>query len=120
MRSSFVNLQTIFSFETRLTMVTWKGFQLLHRLLVGLQTSCRSSFRLRILHKELLSPLGISLESRWALFAPGWHGLLALPGIQGEGEGGADGEGELKILAMAGQCMADVHALCCQGRVLSA
>ena len=119
MRSSSVDLQTIFSFETRLTMVTREGFQLLHRLLVGLQTSCRSSFRLRILHKELLSPLGISLESRWALFAPGWHGLLALPGIQGEGEGGADGEGELELLALDGQHTAEVHALGGQGRVLS-
>ena len=119
MSFSSVNLQTVFSFETRLTMVTLEGFQLLHRRLVGIQTSCRSSCRLRLLHHKLLSPLGVSLENRWALLAPCWHGLLALPGIQGEGEGGADGEGELKILAMAGQRMAEIHALCCQGRVLS-
>ena len=28
------------------------------------------------------------------------------PGVQGEGEGGAKGEGELEGLALAGQCLA--------------
>ena len=44
-RSSSVDLQTIFSFETRLTMVTREGFQLLHRLLVGLQTRSEDEAR---------------------------------------------------------------------------
>ena len=37
------------------------------------------------------------------------------PGVQGEGEGGAQGEGEVEGLALAGQCLAKGQTLGCQG-----
>ena len=84
-------------------MVALESSNLLHRILAGLQTSWKSSFRLRLLFKELLSALGIALQSWRALLDSYWQGLLVLPGIQGEGEGGADGDWELEFLALAGQ-----------------
>ena len=38
-------------------------------------------------------------------------------GVQGEGEGGAHVEGEVKSEALAGQCLAKFHALGGQGAV---
>ena len=41
-----------------------------------------------------------------------------LPGVQGEGEGGASvGEVEGEFLALVGQCLAEIQALAEQGRV---
>ena len=37
------------------------------------------------------------------------------PGVQGEGEGGVEGEGEVKGLALAGQCLAKGQTLGYQG-----
>ena len=37
--------------------------------------------------------------------------LLAPGGVQGEGEVWTNGKGKVKGLALAGQCMAEVHAL---------
>ena len=42
---------------------------------------------------------------------------LALPGVQGEGEGGADSDSKLEVLALTCQCLAKVQALGGQGGV---
>ena len=39
------------------------------------------------------------------------HPALLGPGIQGEGEVGADGDGELELQPLASQRLAEVHAL---------
>ena len=44
--------------------------------------------------------------------------LLALPGVQGEGEGGADSDSKLEVLALTCQCFAKVQALGGQGAVI--
>ena len=51
------------------------------------------------------------------LLVPCGKGPLAPPGVQEEGEGGTDGDGELKALALPCQCLAKVQALGGQGRV---
>ena len=39
------------------------------------------------------------------------------PGVQGEGEGGADGDRELELQPLASQRLAEVHALGVQGGI---
>ena len=70
-----------------------------------------------LLCDEFFSAPGISPLSRGAL--PLFHRALhcLTPGVQGEGEGGTHVEGEMKSLALAGQCLAEVHALGDQGQV---
>ena len=48
-----------------------------------------------------------------------WWCIPALlgPGVQGEGEGGADGDRELEVQPLASQRLAEVHALGVQGEV---
>ena len=60
----------------------------------------------------------LRFENRWAFPRLCWQGLLALPGVQGEGEG-AQGENKFELLALLCQRLAEVHALGFQGRVLS-
>ena len=105
-----MNFQSIFCFEICITLVTLKGCTL---LLFGFQISYNRRFRSGFLSKKLLSAIGISPEGGWAapLLDPCRQSLLSLPGVQGEGEGGADGDGELKHLALACQCLAEVQAL---------
>ena len=74
---------------------------------------------LLFLRKELLSSLGISAESRgaWLLLLDHLvHHCLA-PGVQGEGEGGAYGDGEVEDLTLIGQRLAEFQALGEQGCV---
>ena len=65
---------------------------------------------------ELFSSPGISPKRRGT-------GLLLGPwgpapgGVQGEGEGGTNRKGEVEDLALAGQCLAEIHALGDQGGV---
>ena len=40
-----------------------------------------------------------------------FEGRLALPGVKREGEGGADGEGAIELLALTYQRLTEVHAL---------
>ena len=113
---SFVNFQSTFSFEGGFTLVTQKG---IIQLLVGFQTSGNSSFRWRLLVEELLSAPGISSHGWWAapLLDLGDRDILALPGVQGEGEVGADGDRELEYCALKCQCLAEIQALGHQGGV---
>ena len=86
-----MNFQSIFSFEICITLVTRKGYTLLHLLLAGFQIRCNRRFRGGFLGKKLLPAFGISPEGRWAApLLDNGQDLLALPGVQGEGEGGAD------------------------------
>ena len=65
---------------------------------------------------ELFSSPGIS-PKRWGtglLLGP-WS--LAPGGVQGEGEGRTNRKGEVEDLALAGQCLAEIHALGDQGGV---
>ena len=66
-----------------------------------------------LLGKKLFSAFCISFQGRWAFpfLDPCGQACLALLGVQREGEGGADGDGELEVLALAGQCLAEVQAL---------
>ena len=93
-------------------MVTLKVFILLQRLLVGFQTIHRRS-RGGLFGQKLFSAFGIPPEGRWAfpLFDLFWQGFLANPGVQGEDKGGADGDGELEVLALTLQCLAEFQAL---------
>ena len=70
------------------------------------------------LGEEFLSPPGIPPLS-WGAWLLLCHraSLCLAPGVQGEGEGGAHVEGEVKREALAGQCLAKVHALGGQGTV---
>ena len=66
---------------------------------------------LLFLRKELLSSLGISAESRgaWLLLLDHLvHHCLA-PGVQGEGEGRAYGNGEVEDLTLIGQRLAELN-----------
>ena len=87
----FVNLQAILRLGLEVTVITLKALYLHPWLLVGLQTRCRSKFRGGLLFEKILPALGISSEGGWTLLLPCRKGLLTLPGVQGEGEGGARG-----------------------------
>ena len=65
---------------------------------------------------ELLSSPGISPERRGTglLLGPG---SLAPGGVQGEGEGRTNRKREVEDLTLAGQCLAEIHALGDQGGV---
>ena len=65
---------------------------------------------LLLLGLELLSSPGISPERRGTGFLLG-PGSLAPGGVQGEGEGRTNRKREVEDLALAGQCLAEVHAL---------
>ena len=110
---SSVNFQTISSLELNFTVVTLKCFIFLNRRLIG--------FHARFPLQEFLFAFCIPPESRWAfpwsLLGPCRQGVPALLCVQGEGEGGAHVEGEVKREALAGQCLAKVHALGGQGTV---
>ena len=115
-----VNFQALHGFETSITLVTLKSFTWFHRQLVGFQTSYhRRRFRGGLLCKKILSPFRISFEGWWAFSLQDrcGQGCLALLGLQGEGEVGADGDGDLERLAMTCQCLAKVQALSGQGGV---
>ena len=75
---------------------------------VGLGSGSGRRFKQRGLFpfQEFFPPPGISSEGGWTLLLPCRKGLLALPGVQGEGEGRADGERELEDLALTCMCMA--------------
>ena len=71
---------------------------------------------LLLLGIKLRSPPGIS-PKRWraySLFGPLCFHCLT-PGVQGEGEVRTNGEGKVEDLALAGQCLAESHALGGQG-----
>ena len=73
---------------------------------------------LHLLQVHLL-PLQVPPLGRGAWLLPcagGSRGLLLLGG-QGEGEGGAKGEGEVEGAPLSGQCLAEFQALGCQARV---
>ena len=65
---------------------------------------------------ELLSSPGISPKRRGTGLFLGQRSL-APGGVQGEGEGRTNRKGEVKDLALAGQCLAEVHALGGQGGI---
>ena len=72
-----------------------------------------------LLHvEEILSPLGISAKG-WGTWLLGSDDLLNFltPGVQGEGEAGTNGKGEVEGLTLGCQCSAKVHALGDQGGV---
>ena len=73
-----------------------------------------------LLLQELLSAPHVSLPGWRAdlLLGLAWQGLLAL-GVHREGEGWANGQGEVEDHALAGQRLAEGQALCCQGGVIS-
>ena len=91
---TLVDFQAIRSFETRIALFARKCFTL---VLVGFQASYHS----RLLGKEIFSAFSISLQGRWVFLLLDLHGqgCLALLGVQGEGEGGANGDGQLEVLA---------------------
>ena len=64
----------------------------------------------RLSWQKLYSAFCIFPEGGWAapLLDPCRQRLISLPDVQGEGEGGADGDGELKHFALACQCLAEV------------
>ena len=69
------------------------------------------------LGKKFLSPPGISPEGGGTcLLLDHWASCLS-PGVQGEGEPRADGQGEVEGLALLCPCLAKVHALGGQGGV---
>ena len=65
---------------------------------------------------ELFSSPGISPKRRGTGLLLGLWGLTP-GGVQGEGEGRTNRKGEVKDLALAGQCLAEFHALEDQGGV---
>ena len=66
----------------------------------------------------LLCPLGISPEGWGACLLLGnLTGNVLAPGVQGEGEGGTNGNGEVEGMALPGQRLAEVQALGEQGWV---
>ena len=72
-------------------------------------------FQVLFLQKRFL-PQSISLECAWTLFPPGQGGdglllLLLSPGVQGEVEGRAAGEGAGEEDALVGQLLADIQEL---------
>ena len=67
--------------------------------------------------KEFLSPPGISPEGGGTYLLLGHWASCLSPGVQGEGEPRADGQGEVEGLALLCQCLAKVHALGGQGTV---
>ena len=74
-------------------------------------TGSRRYRLLPFLRKVELSSLGISAESRgaWLLLLDHLvHHCLA-PGVQGEGEGGAYGDGEVEDLTLIGQRLAELN-----------
>ena len=115
---SCVNLQTGLRFERIITLVTLKSCTLTGWFLVNwnlLLLMCRFALFLQ----ELCPALRIPSEGWGAGLLLGWwiQDFLT-PGVQSEGEGWANVEGELDNLALAGQCLAECHALCCQGGVI--
>jgi len=129
MRPSNVDLQTVFSFKEFITLVTLKsGF------LAGcFQVSFSVTFLLVIRFGFLLImpfllflfkikglPPGVPPYGGGAGFLPGQGGgglllLLHLPGVQGEVDGGADGEGAGEGDALVGQLLADFQELHAKG-----
>ena len=82
-------------------------------------TGSRRYRLLLFLRRVLISSLGISAESRgaWLLLLDHLvHHCLA-PGVQGEGEGGAYGDGEVEDLTLTCQRLAEFQALGEQGCV---
>ena len=64
-----------------------------------------------------LSPLSISPKGGGACLLLGILASFLSPGVQGEGEVRTDDQGEVEGLALAGQCLAKIHALGGQGGV---
>ena len=63
--------------------------------------------------QKRFSPPGISPHFRWTLLFPGHWGWGFHLGIQGEREVDANLEGELEVLAVVCQCLAEGQALGC-------
>ena len=70
-----------------------------------------------LLLQMFLSPLGISPTGGGACLLLGVWACCLTPGVQGEGEVRTGGQGEAEGLALAGQCLAKIHALGGQGGV---
>ena len=111
--SSFRNFQTIFSFESRITMVTLECIAL---LLDGFQSCCSCSFRWGPL-EVFLSALGISSDRWWAALFLILVGKVSLPPLVSREKVKVESERELEHLALTCQCLAEVQALGGQGGV---
>ena len=90
-------------------------------LLVPFWRICFGNFRWKFSLEIFLPAPRISPPCRRAvpLLDVGDWGIPALlgPGVQGEGEGGANGDRELELQPLASQRLAEVHALGVQGGV---
>ena len=103
---AFVNFQALHSFETSITLITLVTLVKLHMVSQAagwIPNQLPQKKIVRLLCKNIFSPFAISFEGWWAfsLWDPCRQGCLALLGLQWEGEGGADGDGELEHLAMS-------------------
>ena len=112
-----VDLQTIFRIKVAVTLVALESF-----LVSGFSRLFRGSIhwrrRMAFLVQKLCPPPGISSQSWWGLPLL-WQGSWAIsPGVQGKLEGGANIDGEAECLTLAGQRLAESHALGGQVRVV--
>ena len=120
-----MNLQAIFRFESIHALVTLENSFLI--VLAGpLSTPTSGALGLsRIVQfflQKLRSSSGISPQGYWGLLlllglALGGQGLTLAPCVKGEGEVGANGEGEVEGQGLASLHLADVQAFGCQGGV---
>ena len=112
-----MDLQAIAGLKGSITLITLVR-ALLNHLLIGRQI-CLNHMRKRhlsvFLGQKSLSPFGIPLEGGRACPLLSHHRCFSSSGIQGEGEVIANREGELDILALVDERLAEVHALLGQG-----
>ena len=103
-----MDLQTIFRFVRISTFFTLESFTFFVRRRIGFPFQ-------ELLFSSLIPP------QSWGTYSllP-CHSLMgcSLPGVQGKGEGRANGEGDVESLPHVGQCLAKIQALGHQGRVI--
>ena len=112
---TYVDLQTIFGFEVIITLAALKS---LLRLAGWFRVSWMFLFfSFFFSFQVVFFPLQVSSQGWWTLFLLlcfQWSGLL--PGVQREGEWGANSDVECERMALACQCLAVFQALSGQWR----
>ena len=104
--------QPLFRDRFEVTLVTWKHIGGNFHFI-----SVVHCWRFVPLLQIFLSPLSISPKGGGACLLLGILASFLSPGVQGEGEVRTDDQGEVEGLALAGQCLAKIHALGGQGGV---
>ena len=111
-----VHFKGVVTLELFITLVALKLLHFITRLNLAINKLGVSMFFQVLFLQKCFLPQSISLECAWTLFPPGQGGdglllLLLSPGVQGEVEGRAAGEGAGEEDALVGQLLADIQEL---------